>query len=179
MGIGKVAIYFATVIIYAKGKLYINASKDFYGNPSFGSYLFAIFLGFYIWALVSVEGFKFLGVVCWLIAWGALSSKTPISNMQASNYGTNNSTTPTQPSYQNIENTKTYKFEDVRQLANSVSATRREYVNGKRTGSGYGFSIAGKLISASAEQLIIEWGNNWQTFDAQTGNRISSVLKPR
>lgn len=179
MGIGKVAIYFATAIIYAKGKLYIDASKDFYGNPSFGSYLFAIFLGFYIWALVSVEGFKFLGVICWLIAWGALSGKTPISDLQANTYCSNNSTMPVKSSSQNIEIAKTYKFEQVRQLANQVSAVRRVYENGKKTGTGTTWSKVGKLISASADQIIIEYGNHWQTYDAQTGSQISAVPKPR
>lgn len=87
--------------------------------------------------------------------------------------------TQTKQSTQTPEYVRTYKFEEVRQLASGVSAIRREYVNGRRTGSGTGFSIAGKLISASPDQLIIEWGNHWQTFDAQNGSRISSVPKPR
>ena len=73
---------------------------------------------------------------------------------------------------------RTYKFEEVRQFTSQVTAKRRLYEDGKRTGMATGFSRPGKLISASADQIIIQYGNQWQTYEAQTGFRISSTPAP-
>ena len=52
------------------------------------------------------------------------------------------------------------------------------YENGKNTGTGTSINMPGKLISASGDQIIVQQGSQWYTYEAQTGNRVSSCPAP-
>ena len=58
---------------------------------------------------------------------------------------------------------------DVRQQGNQVSARRREYIDGQRQGCSHGWGAPGRLVSFSTEQIVVQYGNQLQAYDAQTG----------
>ena len=76
-----------------------------------------------------------------------------------------------QTTYEHVKSNpvKTYKFERVKQLPDQVSAYRWEYIDGQRQGSGHGWSAPGRLVSFSTEQIVVQYGNQLQAYDAQTG----------
>lgn len=186
---GRFILFFSLLFILQFFTEIVSTNLEYNEYPDWLSYLVVLATGLFIISLFLPIWFNWLCGITSIIVIGKLL----IENYTGSDYSlTRSSRSGSSDNYEEritklekSQNTstfqevqRTYKFENVRQYNTFVGAIRRLYENGKNTGTGTSINMPGKLISASGDQIIVQQGSQWYTYEAQTGNRVSSCPAP-
>lgn len=186
---GRFILFFSLLFILQFFTEIVSTDLEYNEYPGWLSYLVVLATGLFIISLFLLTWFNWLCGITSIIVIGKLL----IENYTGSDYSlTRSSRSGSSDNYEEritklekSQNTstfqevqRTYKFENVRQYNTFVGAIRRLYENGKNTGTGTSINMPGKLISASGDQIIVQQGSQWYTYEAQTGNTVSSCPAP-
>ena len=188
---GRFILFFSLLFILQFFTEIVSTDLEYNEYPGWLSYLVVLATGLFITSLFIPTWFHYLCGITSVIVIGKLlienqsGTSCSINSKRSSRGGRSDDYEERTSKIEKSQNTstfqeiqRTYKFENIRQYNTYVGATRRLYENGKNTGTGTSISMPGRLISASGDQIIVQQGNQWYTYEAQTGNRVSSCPAP-